>query len=135
MQEFYARLKTIFEDIPNKTKFLKDLGLNSSYSGFRYFMHGRRSEPTANLLSTISNELGYEYVQIPIRRNDDGAKLKEKLRDEFLTDLKSYSTKYEGDKARVYTQDFQGVSSWEAASVIQEGELVVEDEFCAADLF
>lgn len=135
MKLFYDKLKDIFEEIPNKTRFLKDLGLNSSYSGFRYFMHGRRAEPTSNLLSTISNELGYEYVQVPIKRDTEGSKLKEELQQNFLDDLSDYSQKYADDKARIYAKDFGGISTVAAALVVTEDELKIDDEIKASDLF
>ena len=136
MKEFYDNLKKIFEDIPNKTKFLKDMGLNSSYSGFRYFMHGRREEPTANLLATISNELDYEYIQVPIPRGEAGEELKKELQDNFLKDLKIYSERYSGDKARVYVKDMQGSSVHQMfTEQMNEPKIELDEDIQVTDLF
>lgn len=135
MTEFYSKLKTIFENIPNKTNFLKDLGLNSSYSGFRYFMHGRRAEPTDSLLETIADEIEFEYVKVPIRKTPEGAQLKKQLQDEFLEELDSYTTKYEKDTARVYLKDFGGKSTVAAVSADPTYSEIVNGEISIEDLF
>ncbi len=111
MTRFFAKLKVVFEDIPIKARFLKDLGFNISYSGFRYFMQGRRDTTSKKLLDNLSINMGYEYVTIPVKLNDEQQALKHNLEDSFFTDLDIYLKKYENDPSRIYSKEFGKESS------------------------
>jgi len=111
MSTFFTKLKIVFEKIPIKARFLKDLGFNISYSGFRYFMQGRKPTPSKKLMENICDNIGYELVVIPVKIDEESQKLKDKLEEEFFVDLDEYLKKYENDPSRVYSKDFGGESS------------------------
>ncbi len=97
MEQFFERVKSLFEKIPSKPKFLKDLGFSNSYIGFRYFLQGHRSKPSSQFMEKLSSEIGYEYVQIPIKKNEDGDNIIKELTTSFEADLKNHLKKYKGD--------------------------------------
>jgi hypothetical protein len=111
MTRFFSTLKVVFEDIPIKARFLKDLGFNISYSGFRYFMQGRREITSKKLLDNLCENMGYEYITIPIKINPDQQDIKHKLEDKFFVDLDTYLKKYENDPTRIYSKEFGKESS------------------------
>lgn len=111
MKEFFGKLKETFEKIPTKTRFLKDLGLTNSYVGFRYFMHGRKEEPSQKFMELVSNELEYDYMPVPVKRTEEHQALKKQLEDDYIKDMEEYLKKYNGDKARVYVKNFGQESS------------------------
>ncbi len=97
MTNFFKDLKSLFEDIPTKTNFLKDLNFSNSYIGFRYFLQGHQDEPSPKFMKKMSDELGYDYVQIPIKRGEESQLILNKIETDFKEDLKLYLKKYEGD--------------------------------------
>ncbi len=111
MTDFFEGLKDLFEDIPAKTRFLKDLDFNSSYTGFRYFLQGHTKEPSEKFMEKICSELEYDYVRIPIKPGSDQDEIVAKLQSEFTTDVQKYLEKYEGDEARVYSNNRNGAGS------------------------
>jgi len=111
MENFFKNLKDIFESIPTKTRFLKDLGLNNSYTGFRYFMQDRKPEPSSKFMQSLCKEVGYEYILLPVNNSEEHQKIKQTLREDFEKDLKEYLKKYEGDTARLYAKNFGQESS------------------------
>jgi len=112
MNSFFTKLKIVFDKIPIKARFLKDLGFNISYSGFRYFMQGRKQVPSKKLMENLCDNIGYELIVIPIKKNDIKAEeIKSSLESTFFSDLDSYLKKYEKDPARVYAKDFGKESS------------------------
>jgi hypothetical protein len=134
---FQEKLKEIFDKIPIKTKFLKDLGFNNSYSGFRYFMQDRKESPSKKLMDDLCQRMGYEYVMIPVKMNEDTIKKKEELENQFFTDLEEYLKQYEGDPTRVYVKHFGNEST--VASAIEAfslDEAIDEDKkIDVSDLF
>jgi len=111
MNSFFGKLKVVFEQIPIKARFLKDLGFNISYSGFRYFMQGRKDTPSKKLMEGICDKIGYELVIIPIKKDTEQQQIKESLENKFFTDLNDYLKKYEDDPTRTYSKDFGKESS------------------------
>jgi hypothetical protein len=111
MSTFFTKLKVVFEKIPIKARFLKDLGFNISYSGFRYFMQGRKQTPSKKLMEGMCDSMGYELVVIPIKLDEENQKIKDSLENKFFLDLDDYLKKYEDDPARVYSKDFGKESS------------------------
>jgi hypothetical protein len=95
MEAFLEQLKEIFKKIPKKPKFLQDLGFHSSYIGFRYFLQGHNDKPNSKFMIKLSDELGYEYIEIPIRKNGSDDHLVESITDNFLEDLQNYLEKYD----------------------------------------
>jgi hypothetical protein len=122
MTDFFKKLKETLEEIPTKTRFLKDLGLNNSYTGFRYFMQDRKEEPSTKFMELLCEKVGYEYVLMPVKNIEEHQKIKEKLHSEFQSDLDEYLKKYEGDQARLYTKNFGQESSISKAVAAFESE-------------
>ncbi len=114
---FLKKLKESFEKIPTKTRFLKDLGLGNCYTGFTYFVQGRKDKPSPKLMKLITEELGYDFIQVPIKREGEHQQLKEKLENDFIDDLNEYLKKYEKDEGRFYLKNYGHESS--AASAIE----------------
>jgi len=139
MTDFFKNLKEIFEKIPTKTRFLKDLGLNNSYTGFRYFMQDRKPEPSSKFMKSLCAEVGYEYLLIPVKDTEEHQKLKKKLQEDFEEDLKEYLTKYDGDTARLYAKNFGQESSISNAieAFQEEDELLLDPskKIDVSDLF
>lgn len=135
--DFLNRLKEAFEAIPIKTKFLKDLGLNNSYSGFRYFMQDRKDAPSNKLMEKLCDEMDYDYVLVPVKRDEDIQKLKEKIEDQFFEDLDKYLDRYSGDTARTYLKDYGHESSLATAleAFTLEEEVDSKDKIDISDLF
>lgn len=111
MTRFFTKLKVIFDEIPIKARFLKDMGFNISYSGFRYFMQGRRDTTSKKLMDNLCDNMGYEYVMIPVKLNDEQQVFKHQLEDTFFNDLNGYLKKYENDPTRIYSKEFGKESS------------------------
>ena len=122
MNNFFSNIKELLDEIPAKTKFLKDLDLNNSYTGFRYFMQGKKQEPSVKFMKKLCDETGYEYILLPVKPTEEHQIMKEKLQTEFRADLKDYLKKYEGDSARTYTKNFGTESSISNAVVAFENE-------------
>jgi hypothetical protein len=137
MNSFFTRLKIVFNKIPIKAKFLKDMNLNISYSGFRYFMQGRKPTPSKKLMSGMTANMGYEYVTIPIKLNDEQQAIKKVLEDKFFADLDVYLEKYSDDPSRTYTKDFGGKSSTATAlaSFSTEDAFDPDERVDLSDLF
>jgi len=108
---FFQKLKDTFEKIPIKTKFLKDLGFNNSYSGFRYFMQDRKETPSRKLMEKLCENMDYDYVVLPVKRDENTRALQEKIEETFFNDLNEYLKAYEGDQARVYVKNYGTESS------------------------
>jgi len=132
--EFFKKLKILFEKIPIKNRFLSELGVNTSYSGFRYFMQGRKPEPSTTFLKKVCSNIDYEYIQIPIKLTDDGQKYKEELINQFLIDLEKHLDKYSGDKSRIYVKDF-GKTSVVSSAVEAFSQDINDDLMDIDDLF
>lgn len=111
MATFFPKLKVIFDQIPIKARFLKDLGFNISYSGFRYFMQGRKPTPSKKLLENMCANMEYEYITIPVKLDEDQQAIKQALEDKFFGDLDLYLKKYENDPSRIYSKEFGKESS------------------------
>lgn len=111
MSPFFSKLKIIFEKIPIKARFLKDLGFNISYSGFRYFMQDRKTTPSKKLIDKLCSNMEYEYITIPIKLNPENQLKKTELEDYFFADLESYLKRYEDDQTRIYAKEFGKESS------------------------
>jgi hypothetical protein len=111
MNSFFGKLKVVFDKIPIKARFLKDLGFNISYSGFRYFMQGRKPTPSKKLMESMCDMMDYDLVVIPVKRDIDQQKIKDSLEDKFFSDLNNYLKKYENDPSRTYSKEFGKESS------------------------
>jgi len=136
MTTFFTKLKVVFEKIPIKAKFLKDLGFNISYSGFRYFMQGRKQTPSKKLMESICNNIGYELIVIPVKLDEENQKLKDKMENTFFMDLDEYLKKYENDPVRVYSKDFGGESSVaKALEAFKEEDFDPNEKIDVSDLF
>jgi len=129
---FFTKLKEVFEKIPIKTKFLKDLGFNNSYSGFRYFMQGRKGTPSKKLMDKLCNNMGYDYAIIPVKRTPEAKELQSKLEEEFFKDLDKYLELYEDDEPRVYTKHYGKEST--VASAIEAFSTEKHDEKNTIDI-
>jgi hypothetical protein len=139
MTNFFKNLKEIFEEIPAKTRFLKDLGLNNSYTGFRYFMQNRKEEPSTKFMNLLCQELGYKYTLLPIKDTEEHNEIKNKLHAEFETDLKEHLKKYEKDPSRLYAKNYGQESSVSSAiEAFREEEEILLDpskKIDVSDLF
>jgi len=135
---FLHSLKKIFEKIPVGAKFLKDIGLPSNYSGYRFFMLGRKSRPSLGLLNKMADKLDYKYVTLPIPNTIEGDKLIQESKEMFLEDLEKYIDKFKDDKPRIYMSKVTGHSvlgeMFEDESQDDFG-LSVDDDVSADDLF
>ena len=109
-RNFFAALKQAFEKIPVGAKFLKDIGLPSNYSGYRFFMLGRKDRPSIGLIDNLSAKLGYKYVTIPIQNTIEGDKLIKEANEAFFEDLDNYIEKFKDDKPRIYMSKVTGHS-------------------------
>ncbi len=110
MATFLEKLKESFEKIPTKTRFLKDLGLGNCYTGFTYFVQGRKDTPAPKLMKLLTEEIDYDYVLVPVKRNEAHSKLKEQLETDFINDVDAYLKKYENDEGRFYLKNYGGES-------------------------
>ncbi len=140
MSEFFGKLKELFDKIPTKTKFLNDLGFNHSYIGFRYFLQGRIQEPSPKFMDKLSEELGYQYVRVPIKIDGSHREIIEGLQSEYQRDLEDYLKIYYKDKGegKVYVKDRDGggsVSEVIAAFEVQKDLLDPDKQVDVSDLF
>ena len=136
MTPFFSKLKMVFEKIPVKANFLKDLGFNISYSGFRYFMQGRKDIPSKELLRKLCDEMEYEYITIPVKLDTDNQALKDKISDQFFLDLEKYLKKYDGDQTRIYAKEFGGESATaKAISAFAQEKFIPDDKVDLSDIF
>ncbi len=138
MKEFLRKMKELFEDIPAKTKFLKDVGFNHSYIGFRYFLQGRNEAPSPRFMANLSEELDYDYITIPVKRDEDHRKITDTFYNEFTSDLEVYLERYEGDTVRTYTKNREGegsVSKVIAAFEVEKDLLDPTKQLDVSDLF
>jgi len=137
MTTFFKKLKIVFEKIPIKANFLKDLGFNISYSGFRYFMQGRKDIPSKDLLHKLCDQMEYEYITIPVKLDQSNQDLKEKITTQFFLDLDRYLKKYEGDQTRIYAKEFGNESSVAKAisAFADEEKFKPEDKVDLSDIF
>jgi hypothetical protein len=136
MNSFFRKLKIVFEKIPIKANFLKDLGFNISYSGFRYFMQGRKDLPSKDLLNRLCSEMNYEYITIPIKLDEKNQHKKQELEDQFFLDINTYLSKYKDDQMRIYAKEFGTESSVaKAISAFSEEEIKPDDKIDLSDIF
>ncbi len=137
MTSFFAGLKSLFEDIPAKTKFLTDLDFSNSYIGFRYFLQGHKEEPSPKFMKKLSEDLGYDYISIPIKRTAEHQAIRTKIEAEFTTDLEKLLTKYAGDTSRTYTKNKKepSVSEVITAFQIEKDLLDTSKQLDVSDLF
>ncbi len=138
MTNFFRGLKDLFDRIPSKTKFLTDIGFNNSYIGFRYFLQGRNDKPSTKFMEQLCEEVGYDYIRVPVKPGTDQEEIRDKLYEEFTSDLEEYLKKYEGDPARTYTKNKAGESSVSAAVAAFEVEQDLLDpnkQLDVSDLF
>ena len=126
---FFERLKKTFKEIPIKTRFLKDLGFNNSYSGFRYFMQDRKETPSPKFMKKLCENLEYEYIMIPVKKTEESEKHLQVLENLFFDDLDTYLKTYEGDVARVYVKDFGNESIIADAAEAFSTTSVFDEEF------
>ena len=133
---FFTRLKETFENIPIKTKFLKDLGFNNSYSGFRYFMQNRKGTPSMKLMNKLCNNMDYDFITIPVKRDPTSKALQAQLEDEFFKDLDKYLEQYQKDEPRIYTKHY-GTESTVASAIeaFSEDEETKTTKIDVSDLF
>jgi len=132
---FFDNLKKIFYKIPVKSRFLKDLGFSSYYSGFRYFMQERANRPSKILMEVLCDNMGYEYIIMPIRKTEDEQEKKEELFQFFFDDLEEYLKKYERDVSRIYTKDFGDESSIASAVEAFTKDELKDEKIDVSDLF
>ena len=105
--DLYTKLLEQLKAIPLKTKFLADIGLKNSYTGFRYFVNGRNKLPSKKFMEVYSEKLGYDFRFIPVKKDSETEQLIKDLEDRFLEDSAEYLKKYSNDKKRVYaTKEF-----------------------------
>ena len=126
MQAFFTKLKIVFDKIPIKARFLKDMDLNTSYSGFRYFMQDRNPTPSKHLMENLCDNMEYDLITIPIKRSSDQKEIRAKLEETFFGDLDTYLEKYGDDPARVYSKKNSNSSS---ASAIEAFAAPTPDVF------
>jgi len=100
---FYKTIKEILDNIPNKSNFLKDLNLPTSYLGVRYFLSGKQEKLGGRGLDALLEKLGYKMVLLPIKKDQELPEEIEKLQAAFFNDLEEYSKKFAGDTKRVKT--------------------------------
>ncbi len=137
MTNFFDKMKKILEDIPSKAKLLEDLGFNNSYVGFRSFLQGKKEQPSNAFMEKICDELDYDYIQVPVKRDEDEDFIA-RLQDEFHRDLEKHLKKYEGDSVRTHTKNGAGISSVSAAVAafeIEDELLDPEKKIDVSDLF
>jgi len=135
MDSFFIKLKDIFEKIPIKARFLKDLRLNISYSGFRYFMQGRKPRPSKELLHRLCENMDYEYITIPIKKNAKGEYYKSQLIEDFFEDLDTYLKKYADDPTRTYSKEFGKESSTATAIAAFSLDEKLTEKIDLSDIF
>lgn len=135
MTKFFEGLKSLFEAVPSKTQFLKDIGFNNSYIGFRYFLQGHNDEPSVKFMKKMCNELGYEYILLPISPEKEHQEIKNKLQSEFSEDLKKYLKQYEGSPKRTFTKRDDSVSLAVAAFDVEKELLDPKKQIDVSDLF
>ncbi len=127
----------MFDQIPSKTKFLKDLDFNNSYIGFRYFLQERNPEPSIKFMEKMCSELGYDYMRIPIKSETDGHII-DKLQSDFTEDLKKYLKRYENEPQRTPTKSGNSkdnVSEAVAAFRLEQELLDSSKRLDVSDLF
>lgn len=127
-------LRIIFEALPNKSAFLERLHLAPTFSGFRHFMLDLLKKPSDMFLNTLSAEMGYHLVLIPIKIGEEGDAIKKELDDKFLEDVKTFTDVHNTDIGRIFLKDFGGISSVASACADEAfsgnlDDLKVEDLF------
>jgi protein involved in sex pheromone biosynthesis len=111
---FYVKLKEILSKIPNKTTFLKDIGLPGSYLGVRYFLTGKQPKMGDKGLNKLLEAMNHKMVLVPVKIGSEEEAEALDLQKKFLDNLEEYLKKYENDTGRVFG------SQLEDASVIED---------------
>ncbi len=138
MENFFEKIKELFDKVPAKSKFLADIGFNHSYTGFRYFLQGHTERPSPKFMEKLSEEMGYSYIQIPIKSDPEHQEIISNLNDTFVEDLKIYLEKYEGDSKRTITRVRNGagsVSTSIATFEVDQDLLDPDKQLDVSDLF
>jgi hypothetical protein len=133
MATFLDNLREVFNQIPVKTRFLKDLGLGNCYTGFTYFVQGRKDYPAPKLMKLLTEKTGYEYILIPVKKTEEHHKLKDKLEEDFLEDVKKYLEEYKKDKGRFYLKNY-GNESVTASAIEAFGDTITNDDGTELDI-
>ncbi len=123
MVKFFENIKKIFDKIPVKSKFLKDLHLMKNQTGFRYFMQGHHSEPNRKFMEILCEELDYDYVLVPINHSDKHREIRDKLLLDFETDLDTYVEKYKQDEPRTGSQVTKETSALAEANIAFDADV------------
>ena len=97
---FNSKLKEILNKIPNKTNFLRDLGLPGTYLGIRYFLTGKQEKIGDKGLNAILQKMDYELIMVPVKKDSPDKEILLQFQDKFFTDLEDYLTKFENDTRR-----------------------------------
>jgi len=97
---FHTKLKEKLGQIPNKTNFMKDIGLKPSYLGIRYFLAGKQEKIGSKGLEKILEKMGYELKLVPVKKDSEAKAKAEELQNIFFEDLDEYLKKFENDEAR-----------------------------------
>jgi uncharacterized protein YpiB (UPF0302 family) len=134
---FFEKLRERLEDVPAKTKLLKSLGLSISYTGLRYFLQGHRKEPSQSFMDKMCNAMEYDYIQIPIKRDEESQKKLQSLNDQFMGDLDSYLEQFNEKSPRRYKKNHGDISASQSISTFEvEKDLLDPDkQLDISDLF
>ncbi len=138
MENFFKNIKAVFDKIPVKSKFLKDLNLLKNQTGFRYFMQGHHEEPNKKFMAILCQELGYDYTIVPIKRDEEHRTLRDKLCQDFSDDLNVFVQRYSKDEPRSGGNQDQNRSILDEATIAFETEKELLDpskQLDVSDLF
>lgn len=111
---FHTKLKEILSKIPNKTTFLKDLGLPGSYLGVRYFLTGKQPKMGEKGLDNLLACMEHKMVLVPVKIGSEQEAEALDLQKKFLDNLQEYLKKYENDTGRIFGSQLNDASAIEA---------------------
>jgi len=87
----YTTIREKLNALPSKLQYMKHLNLTSMYMGFRQFLKGEKVKLENKGKKNLLESLGYEFVEVPIKKNEDGTydtpEEFSKFYDQFFEDL------------------------------------------------
>ncbi len=131
---FHTKLKDILNKIPNKTTFLKDLGLPGSYLGVRYFLTGKQEKMGEKGLNNLLTSMDHKMVLVPVKIGSSEEADALDLQNKFLGNLEEHLKKYENDAGRVFGSQLKDASTIESKLTNLDTTSIVKIDGVVVDL-
>ena len=105
-KDFFVYLRDILNSLPNKTNFMKDLGLTVGYQGVRQYLLGNFDEMKAKGLDRLNEKVNCRLIKIPIPTDLNDEEMEEYMApvqylfQDYYKKVDKYISKFENDDSR-----------------------------------